>query len=77
MRWTRGSGQCRHCGRAIKPGQIALIQSMPNNPITDRELRYHKSCIQQIIDTCPPDIQEQSFNELKQRIAVTGLAFPD
>lgn len=73
-------GLCRHCQRVILAGQVALEQRMPNNPILDRKMMFHADCISDLLSDAPthgtdPKIDE--FHALRERIAVTGLAFPD
>lgn len=68
---------CRHCARVIRRGQVALVQQMPNNPITDRVFAVHVKCMKNLVQSAPADQDEEAFHALRERIAVTGHAFPD
>lgn len=68
---------CRHCRRAIKRGQVALLTDMPNNPITDRIFAVHVSCMKNLVASAPADHDEETFHALRDRIAETRCAFPD
>jgi hypothetical protein len=69
--------QCRHCHQSIRTGQVALICDMPNNPITDRTFAVHVTCMRNLVASAPADHDEQTFHELRDRIATTRCAFPD
>lgn len=68
---------CRHCNHAIRRGQVALVSEMPNNPITDRKFAVHVTCMRSLVESAPKDQDEEAFLALRERIAVTGRAFPD
>lgn len=72
----REQADCRHCKRRIRRGQVGLVQHLPNNPYTDRHIRWHASCIQALLDIAPPDSTEESFNALRAEMLTTGTAFP-
>lgn len=83
MKWHRITPDerpqsCAHCHKAIRRGQVGTYQNLgPQHPITNRTLWWHARCIRELMTDCPPDNDEQAFNALRDRIAVTGLAFPD
>lgn len=74
-----GSRPCRHCNKAIKPGQWILRQRLPNNPITDRENNYHVACIRALIADVSADIDKtkESFDRLREKIVASGNLFPN
>lgn len=69
---------CTQCHRTIRAGQVAVFQNLgPQHPITHRKLWWHAACVNAVMEVCPPDNDQQEFNDLRDRIAATGLAFPD
>lgn len=69
---------CAHCHKTVRRGQVLVSQKLgPQHPITDRVIHFHGSCLRSIVDDLPPDETEQNFHDLRDRIAVTGMAFPD
>lgn len=70
--------QCAECHKAIKPGQVGAFQKLgPQHPITGRVIWWHGNCLRTLALDCPIDNDLQAFNDLRDRIAVTGMAFPD
>lgn len=71
---------CRSCRKAIRVGQWFIETVMPAN--YTEQSRYHvvhASCMRTLLASIPEDDDKQAdaFNELKQRIATTGYAFPE
>lgn len=68
---------CRHCGRVLRVGQVALIAEMPNAPITERIFAVHVGCMRTLVETAPDDDDMDAFNALRDKILTSGTAFPD
>lgn len=70
---------CRDCGRTFKYGEYVYEMEMRNNPWTDRWFSMHVHCLRNRTEHCPDDGDraKQQFEELREKIAVTGNVFPD
>lgn len=78
IEWNMKRPQCAHCRRSILPGQVGACQELgPQHPITHRIIWYHGTCLTELAALCPPDTDKQAFYDLRDRIATTGVAFPD
>lgn len=57
---------CMHCRRVLKPGEVALCQS-----IDYQKTWWHKSCIEKVIANAPKEEHEylSAFEDLKEQVA--------
>lgn len=83
MDWTRiekGKAKlCATCHRIIRIGQVGVSHkfSVLQVPAGDRTVWWHAKCIVADLADVPPDTDQQAFNCLRDKIAATGVAFPD
>jgi len=73
------SRQCRHCSKTIRIGDVVLVQRMPNNPYGDRDMIFHKACVEGLLklpvpalspDRVPPvrPTAHEEFIALRERM---------
>jgi hypothetical protein len=67
--------KCRHCGRAVRAGQVVLVQHGYES-YTRRDFVVHARCMRLLLDTAPPEMDQTAYEELRERILATGNAFP-
>ena len=71
------SRSCRDCGRVLRVGQVVYEMQMPNNNWNDRYFSVHVTCLRARTEQAPQDQTKAEFEALRERILVTGQAFPD
>jgi hypothetical protein len=81
------AGRCRHCGKAMRTGEAAVHQKMPNNPFGDRDMFFHIRCLADVLErgiSMNADIAQAAQDDVariisvtRQRIIETGDPFCD
>ena len=68
---------CNHCGRKLEPGQWLLEQAVSDQVGLDTKVRvpFHVKCIRSLLQDVPHEGLE-AFEELRQKMAMSGKVFP-
>lgn len=69
--------KCQHCGRKIRPGQVVLVKHGWDGTYSSRDFAIHARCMKLLLETAPPEQDQLAYEELRDRILVTGNAFPE
>ena len=69
--------KCQHCGRKVRPGQVVLVKHGWANVHVQRDFVVHVRCMRYILAEAPPEQDQIAYEELREKIVVSGLAFPE
>jgi hypothetical protein len=65
------------CNRAIRPGQVVLVQKLLEGSMLRPRVIFHVPCLRAAIESAPQDCDERAFLELQAAIHRTGDPFPE